>query len=304
MGIMKLWDINVDELFLRVWKDHWGKERFTLSGHARVVKSNFDKHLRETFGHLPLNKISRLMVDNWHKRIESTIAANRSLEILSKLFNWALQKEVFNGANPCSFVVAHKEKKRKRFATRDELIKIQNILFAKVHHKKTRTGATFLLALIYSGARPRSLERALWSDFRVDDSGFGHLVFEGKSSAETGEEETVLFPPNIVGLLKALPRRKRGLIFGIGMPKKMWKQIREEAVCPDLWARDMRRTFATVGLSNGVKIDTLGELLNHKSTQTTKIYAKLDGSARREAVGHIADKMMAILTDTKKVSGE
>jgi integrase len=92
-----------------------------------------------------------------------------------------------------------------------------------------------------------------------------------------------------------LPKREDGLIFGIKMPSHLWRKIRKEAGCEDLWARDSRRTFATIGMSNGVKMDTVSELLNHSSVQTTKTYAKLNGSARSQAVETIASKMNQLL---------
>jgi integrase len=73
------------------------------------------------------------------------------------------------------------------------------------------------------------------------------------------------------------------------MPVRLWAKIRKEAGCPDLRARDLRRTFATVGMSAGLKMDQISEILGHRSTQTTKIYAKLNIDSQIESARAIAD---------------
>jgi integrase len=79
------------------------------------------------------------------------------------------------------------------------------------------------------------------------------------------------------------------------MYQPLWEKVSAEAGCPDLWARDLRRTFATVGMSSGIKMDTISELLNHKSVQTTKLYAKLNDDARVEASSAISNKISEIV---------
>jgi hypothetical protein len=82
---------------------------------------------------------------------------------------------------------------------------------------------------------------------------------------------------------------------GIKMPRAFWKRIQNETGCKDLWARDLRRTMATVGLSNGVALGVIGKLLNHKSNQTTEIYAKAFETKKIEAVEVIADELVQII---------
>jgi site-specific recombinase XerD len=51
-----------------------------------------------------------------------------------------------------------------------------------------------------------------------------------------------------------------------------------------------------VGLSNGISLSQLGELLGHKSAQTTKIYGKLMEDAAHQAAAGVAGHMQAMLT--------
>lgn len=289
--------ITINDLFQMVWKEHWSQQRYQVSGHANEVRLLYGRHIEKKFGHVEVQNCSVRDVSTWHKSLSgSPITANRALEVLSRMFNYALDHE-YAGYNPCSRVKAFKERKRSRYASKGELQAIGENLQA--HFENNPRGVTFLYTLLYTGARPRSIERATWDQLHEIQDGYGTLIFKGKTTEDTGELETVIIPPLVMTMIKSLPRvlygPKKNLIFGINTPHALWYQIREKAGCPDLWIRDFRRTFATVGMSNGVKMDTIGELLNHKSIQTTKIYAKLDDSARLKAMEDIGKKLDEIL---------
>lgn len=298
---MKPKKLTVQELFEFVLNDHWSSERFIDSGYLQKVKSNFENHIKPKFGTLKITSLTRKMVREWHHELRNKpVAANRAFEVLSRMYSYAFEKEWLDqNQNPCLFIKTHRERKRKRFATETEIAKIGELL--NKAYLSAPKGVTFLFTLLYTGARPRSLERANWQDFTSLENGFGLLTFDGKTTEETGEQESVIIPPPIVKMISALPRRIDGLIFGIKIPRHLWYRIRKQAGCPDLWARDLRRTFATVGMSNGIKMDVISELLNHKSVQTTKIYAKLYDVERIAGVRKISEKITSILN--KKVGG-
>jgi integrase len=137
---------------------------------------------------------------------------------------------------------------------------------------------------MFTGSRPIAIERATWSQLELVKSSsktYGILTFDGKSG-----EEKVVIPGFVISVLTSLPTSNT--LTGINMPKSFWKKVRVEAGCPDLWIRDWRRTFASIGLSNGFSMDAIGEVLNHKSTQTTKTYAKLFDRSRIDTSLEIA----------------
>lgn len=285
----------LSELFDMCLKEHWDQPRFQLSGHCKEVRSKYKNHIGPKFGQLDYLAITRGQVRDFHKGLGNTpVTANRCLEILSRLFTYSIEKELnTQGINPCLSVKRFSERKRRRYASEAEIKKIGLILDRLYATEPLEV--TFLYTLLFTGARPRSLERARWDELQEAEDGFGVLTFEGKSTEATGDLETVLLPPHIMELIGKLTRRDDGLIFGIPLPGYLWRKIRKEAGCPDLWARDMRRTFASVGMSNDVEIGIIGELLNHHSVQTTKRYAKLSNTARVKGVTAIADKLNSIL---------
>jgi len=287
--------VTILELFNECWADHWDQSRFHDSGHAKEVKSKFKLHIEKTFGDKEYLSVTRAQVRDWHKSLRETpTVGNRCMEILSKLYRFSIDKEWNSGAyNPCFGIKHFTEKKRRRFASENEIGRIGVILNRELSKKPLEI--TFILTLFFTGARPRSLERARWDEFTELDGGFGLLTFFGKSTAETGDEESLILPPNIVTMMKVLPKRDDGFIFGIKAPSYLWRKIRAEAGCRDLWLRDSRRSFATVGMGSGVKMDTIGKLLNHHSNQTTMRYALLNRAASVEAVTVISDKLKYIL---------
>ena len=287
--------MTLDELFQECWREHWNCQRFIQSGHAQEVKSKYENHIKPIFGQRGYLDIKRSDIRSWHQGFRDTpISGNRCLEILSRLYRFSIDKE-FNesGFNACFGIKHFTERKRRRYASESEIRKIGEILDRRF--KEHPVEIAFLYTLLFTGARPRSIERARWDELQELEDGFGVLTFVGKSTAETGDEESVIIPSNIMDMIKSVPRRTDGLIFGIPLPGYIWRQIRKEAGCPDLWARDFRRTFATVGMSNKVDMKVIGKLLNHHSTQTTDRYALLDNSARLEAVDAIKTKLNKIL---------
>lgn len=271
-------EATVQELFDRCFKEHWDTPRFRASGYAREVTNQFAKNIKNVFGHLRLSEVTVGRVREWHKSyIEKPYTGNRALTVLCKLFSYAEEIELRpQHTNPCRLVKTHSEEKRERFATAEEIQAIFPLLskYEKLHP----AGVAYLYLLMFSGSRPRAIERATWDqikEFQVGGETFGTLTFGGKSTGKTGLKEKVVLPPLAMSVLLKLPRVEGGTITGIKMPRRLWLKIRDEAKCPDLWARDWRRTFASAALSNGATGSIIGELLNHHSADTTKVYTRL-----------------------------
>lgn len=294
-------DLTVQRLFEECFKRHWSKPQYQKSGWAKEVQGLYKRHIAPKFSTTVVVKLRASTIRNWHDDMNLTpTTANRALEVLSKLYRFAQEREwIEQGHNPCQLVKSFTEKKRRRYASKEELEKIGRLLEAE--SKTNPCAVAFLYILIYSGARPRSIERATREDLEVldvDGQTYGVLTFEGKGTHQTGEQETVILPPQAMKVLEKLPRNLKTLT-GIQMPKGIWNRIRKEAGCEDLWARDFRRTFATIGLSNGAGIGVIGELLNHRTIQTTTVYAKLIQDKKIETVKNISDKIAQLMKGTK-----
>lgn len=286
---------TVEEVFAQCMAQYWAPK--VSAKWRKDVQNLWDNNLKTKLGGKTLSEIRPSMLRDWQNLLsEKPYAANRSLEVLSRVYSFAIERELIpQGANPCLLVKALPEKKRKRFATPEEIKTILQMLDGA--QSQYPQHVAFIYLLIYTGSRPSLIERARWEDLEIfehEGQTYGALTLAGKNKAKTGDDDTVILPPKAMEVISTLPRVEGKTICGIGLPRKFWNEIRKAAGCEDLWARDWRRTFATVGLSNGVNIGTIGELLNHKSTQTTAIYAKLLPTSRVEAVAAIAKKLEAL----------
>lgn len=99
--------------------------------------------------------------------------------------------------------------------------------------------------------------------------------------------------PRQANIVAKLLSRTTGTITGIKSPAKLWRAVRKEAGCENLRIHDLRHSFASAAISAGYTLAQIGELLGHKSTQTTKRYAHLVEEAAHAAATITADRIVA-----------
>jgi integrase len=294
-------ELTLSDLYQLVVNDHWSAKRYQESAHASKVDGLWKKHLKPIFG---AKKLSDLLPREgeqppliaWHKSLSENIyAANRSLEILSVMYNWAIANGRFKGNNPCQFVKAYTEKKRKRFPRPDEmraigaaLEKLKPFYFEEY---------VYIVSLFLTGSRPVALLEALWEEVEIvtkNSERYGIFTFFGKTTADSGEEEVLVIPPRALTLMEELRPEKTGRIFRLKRtPTGFWHKVVREARCFDVWMRDARRAFATY--ADDVNDRVIQELLNHKSADTTRRYARVREDKRIEAVAAIASRVEGLL---------
>lgn len=228
--------------------------------------------------------------------------ANRVLADLSILLTFAerpLQWRAL-GSNPCTGVQRYPEVARKRFAKAHEFARLGPIL-------ERESGAypgevAFLYLLCFSGARPAEIELAQRSQMdRVGDAGVLRLP-----DSKTGQRE-VFLPPQAMRLIDRLEPPADGSICGVtqAQARAVWQRARSEAGCPDLrMYPDLRRSFATQVVATGRPMSMAGQLLGHKTVQTTMIYARLVEDAAHDAAAGAAASISAMLGHGKADVGD
>lgn len=220
-----------------------------------------------------------------HRSLRKTpILANRVMAHASKLFSLCERPWKYRTpaqGNPCRGVERYAENKRKRYMTPDEAKAVARELDANKAEYPAAVAYIYLLILV--GARRGEIWNARWADLdrnvlRLPDS-------------KTGAKPVYL-PPAAMEVIDALPRTS-GTITGISPPYKLWYKIRKAAGCPDLRLHDLRHSFASAGLSQGLSLAQIGELLGHASTQTTMRYAHLVEDAAHAAAAKTATHVAA-----------
>lgn len=280
-------ELSIRRVFERLEETHYLKIK---SG--KEASRLYWKHIDPVFGHEKPSLVKPNSVRDWHSKMAPT-TANRALSIFSNIFDYAERYELIEmNHNPCKRVRRNVEKARSRYATSEELkalaVELKKDLVLEPIHSR------FILALMFTGARPESLRSAKWEELkRFDLQGrqIGVLTFHGKSSTRTGEDEMVLLPHPILKLIDDFPPIG-AYIFRKKTMKGYWKRLCERAGVKGLWMRDLRRTFATVGLNEEISRDAVGALLNHHSDQATRRYTKFQLVTKMKSVDKVADKLL------------
>ena len=245
----------------------------------------WNAYLEPKFGRLKLSEVTFEKVATMAENMADTPAqANRVLALLSKMFNFAIKKLRWKTTNPAQGVERYPEVKRKRYMDGEEAGKIAELLH--MNAADYPASVAFLYLLILTGARCGEIANAHWGLIQGTK-----LVLTEHKTDRTGEDRVIHLPQAALDVLARLPRSNSS-ITGIKSPKKFWDRIRREAGCPDLRMHDLRHSFASAAISAGLTLAQIGELLGHKSHQTTLRYAHLMDEAASAAAGATADRIL------------
>jgi len=275
---------TVQDLWNEYWKRHGSKKKTGESDERR-----WRLHIAPHFSRKRLSEISYGMVADMHEAISQTapIEANRVLAQLSKMFNFANRPLEWMERNPANGVKRNKENKRERYMKGEEAAKIAELLHS--HAESHPASVAFLYLLILTGARKGEIAKASWS--QLDGT---KLVLFAHKTDHTGDKRVIHLPQPAMEVLDRLPKTS-ATITGVQSPKKLWDKIRVEAGCPDLRMHDLRHSFASAAIAAGLSLAQIGELLGHKSTQTTKRYAHLMDEVASAAATATADRILAAM---------
>lgn len=280
-------DLTLDELWLRCEEDHYNRGKKWDAEARRIYFTLIRPILKGT---TKLNDIGIAAAATLQGLLHDTpTQANRALSVLSKMMELAERWQTkARGTNPVMAGTMFQEKKRRRFASAEEIARLGEAMIAMggLHVE----GMAFFYLMFFTGARPEELLAAE-----------PHMVQGDKlvwPAGKNGEERRIQLTEPALAVLRFLhtPTRNSGLCGVRKAPRKLWADLCRMAKIEGLWMRDLRRTFATVGLSKcQVSLGQLGELLGHASVQTTMVYAKLMEDEAQASAGRIASQVDSLL---------
>lgn len=236
------------------------------------------------------------IADLHHKSRDKPYQANRTLGVLSKMFNlaevWGLRPD---GSNPCRHVPKYREHKRERFLSQNELQRLGTVL-AEVDRNGSETPfivAAFRL-LILTGCRLSEIQTLQW----------GFLTDAGMELPDTKTGARRIPLPHAARMvIDALPRLQgnpyviAGKVDGRHATdlQHPWRRIRALAGLDNVRIHDLRHTYASNAVSSGMPIQMVGRLLGHTQLQTTMRYAHLADDPVRRAAEENAARLNAAL---------
>ena len=306
--------------WMEVWFEDYAKLKVRPSSH-QTYRGYIDNHIRPNIGDIPLEKLTSLDLQKLYKklltkgRVErleakgqpkglSTKTVRNIHQILSSALKLAQEQRIIltNPAEGCALPkVEHREMKTL------PVEQLQSFL------REARESGVFELYYLElaTGLRRGELLGLKWEDIDLQK---GDLRVKRQVSRINGEVveaplktknayRTLPLAEDTIDVLKEQREKVGSSPWVFPSPNggpispdsvlHMLHRVLKRAGLPRVRFHDLRHTFATLALQNGVDIKTVSGMLGHFSAGfTLDTYAHVTGAAQRQAAG----KMAAVLS--------
>jgi integrase len=218
-------------------------------------------------------------VKDWLKAHPNWGESTRALAVtvLIACFNWAVAEQRLD-RNPIKGMKRGRYKRRERIIPPEHLTKILALVTPELRD--------FLTVLSQTGARPISEVGRL--EAPMVDFGSGTVTFDKHKNQKKGKGRTVYLTPGATAVLRKLAlARPEGPLFlsGAGNPwirqtcnAQIQRACRKAGV-PVYSSYDVRHSWATHALANGLTSDIVAELMGNTPAVVAKYYSHLNQKA-------------------------
>jgi len=253
--------------FVRSYKRSWRTDETILRLH--ILTALGTKHVDEIGGQNIAALLQKLRADGY-----GTGTTNRVLVLLRFMFNLGRKWDVpgFED-NPTSGLSTAPDVQRDRFLTAEEAHRLVVALKAD----ENQVAAQAIILLLLTGARRNEITQAKWEYLNWNKRTL--LVPVSKS----GKPRLIVLNAPAISLLRNLDRRPDNpFIFPSSVsgrpPPSLffpWDRIRRRAFLEDVRLHDLRHSFASFLVNQGVSLYVVQGLLGHLHARTTQRYAHL-----------------------------
>lgn len=285
--------ITVTELAARFQDFHIDSNPALKDSTGREYKHALRRYILPALAKLKVREVTRADVAQLHLSMsDRPYQANRTIEVLSKMFNlaeeWGFRPE---GTNPRKRVKKYPEKKRERFLSAAELQRVGEVLLEMEAERIEMSSAIAAIRLLMlTGCRLNEILKLEWQHVRLR-AGELHLP-----DSKTGGK-IVQLGDAAVAVLRALPRLEdnpwviTGKLQGARLTdlQPFWQRVRARAGLNGVRIHDLRHTFASVAAAKGLSLPMIGKLLGHSQVQTTARYAHLAQGTVKEAANDVSE---------------
>jgi integrase len=297
-GIGKMFESRQGLTFAAVFEQYMEHRAENFSGlswkkEQRLKESRdaYERYLEKPLGHLKLSQITKDQLKKIHRSVSGHRAANRMIQLVRSVINYAIREELWIGMNPAKCgtkrgakgLSLYKETQRRKILSDYELKRLLPKLEGDL--------LDFVILALTTGARKSNVLAMRFDHLAWTDHGWLWEIPETK----TDEPYKVALVPKAVEVLERRPGAHCLWQPGIKVPnfggtwvfpsssktghltdvKKSWKTAREAAELPDIHVHDLRRTLGTRMAQNGATAVQIARALNHKSLIATQIYMQL-----------------------------
>lgn len=269
--------------YARHWKPSTQKRNLSL----------VRKELLPAFGDVAVEAFTRAEIVRWRDGLnQRPCTFNRALPVLAVMLAYAEQLGHRRcGSNPCKGMPRFKTKVHERYLTAAEYRRLASTLDEAEVEVPLAVAAIRLL--IYTGARSGEITTLRWEYVQPP-----RLALP---DSKTGPKTIYLNGP-AMAVLDDLPGRRSGLVFASpAQPDRPiridnhWTKLRRSATLPDVRLHDLRHSFASVAIMDGISLSLIGKLLGHALPETMARYAHLADEAVMDAAERVCSSLASAL---------
>ena len=287
--------ITVKELADRFDKEHIATrlKPSTAKGYRRML----ERVIIPALGCYRVTEVTRADVAKIHHDLRHIpYDANRSLEIISKMFNlaemWGLRPD---GSNPRKHIKKYPEEKRERFLSPAELRRVGEVL-REMEQEGIELPSSIAAVRLLMLCRLGEIMNLKWE----------HVDVPGKAlrlpDSKTGAKIVHLGQP-AVAVLEKIERVDGNPWVIVGAKpgarltdlQPFWQRVRARAGLKDVRIHDLRHTFASTAVASGQGLPMIGKLLGPTQVQTTARYAHLAADPVKSAADQVSGSIAAAL---------
>ena len=292
------------------WIDFWYKY-FSSPKLRPTTQATYENriygHIIPSVGKIPLSKLTQNDLQQFYAKLKrtgrkvnvelkGTGVSDRMVRSCHALCRSSLEKAVEEGLitrNPSiGCKLPPKKNGEMKVLTQNEIVRLLNHAYDEGYYEM------FLLELT-TGMRRGEILGLKWRDLNLETGELNikrQLTTKGISVPKTKSSiRTVLLPPDMLDLLREMKKTaKYDWIFPSpvkeGEPRnptaitKRFRIMLERAHCKHVRFHDLRHTFATMALENGMDVKTLSAMIGHVSSETTlNIYSHVTDTMRAQA---------------------
>jgi integrase len=222
-------------------------------------------------------------------------AAAQCVALVSTLLSFAVARGL-RSDNPANGIKKPPVRKMERFLSEDEIGRLAGALDAEAAASGNPYPSAAIKLLLLTGARRGEIAGLQWQnvDFdqrclRLPDSKTGAKIIYLNEPAL----DIIRSLPQLSNNLYVIPGNRVGA--RSGAIDRVWSRVRLAAALRDVRLHDLRHSFASIGVVDGLSLPIIGALLGHKHAATTARYAHLAPGPLRTANDAVGSRIAAAM---------